>query len=383
MPRVTNGWILCYSHRMGDTGKLLGLSAGYFVSYLLTGVFVKVFTGSPSQGFLGMNSVEYLVYSTLASNAFCLVLIAVLGWYRFPKEARVDQPLQLGPWLLPGELRYLFASGLCTAVIVPATTLMYLLPISVMVAMVIMRGSIIVVSRLVDAIQIRQGYLKKRVGWQENVAVGFSLLAVGTKLFYVDPAHADTHFAFLSSTPAMVILCGYIIAYAIRIYLMNYFKNTRPHGAVSANRAFFAWEQTFCSIAIVGVAAALFYFGAPVPGEIVATTTASAASKSLQLFHDAFANPNLAWGKAAWSGLPYGWVAFFSVFLFMFKGRSATFNGLVNRLTSLLAGTASTLFLAWQFGLAMPAKEDWLSLFFVCVSIAFLTFAELHHKKGT
>lgn len=34
------------------------------------------------------------------------------------------------------------------------------LPISVMVAMVIMRGSIIIISRLIDAIQIRQGILK-------------------------------------------------------------------------------------------------------------------------------------------------------------------------------------------------------------------------------
>ena len=45
------------------------------------------------------------------------------------------------------------------------------------------------------------------------------------------------------------------------------------------------------------------------------------------------------------SGIPYGAVAFFSVFIFMFQGRTATFAGLVNRLTSLIAGTTATLLL--------------------------------------
>ena len=41
---------------------------------------------------------------------------------------------------------------------------------------------------------------------------------------------------------------------------------------------------------------------------------------------------------AIFSGIPFGIVAFFSVFIFLFRGRTATFAGLVNRLTSLLSG---------------------------------------------
>ena len=70
------------------------------------------------------------------------------------------------------------ASGVCTAVVIPTTTLMYMLLKSVMVAMVIMRASVIVISRTVDALQIRQGILKKKVFWQEDAAVAFAIAGV-------------------------------------------------------------------------------------------------------------------------------------------------------------------------------------------------------------
>ncbi len=69
-------------------------------------------------------------------------------------------------------------------------------------------------------------------------------------------------------------------------------------------------------------------------------------------------------------------VAFFSVFIFMFKGRTATFTGLVNRLTSLVAGTTATL-IGWLFlGSRFPSLQNWISLGFVLVAVAFLTRAE-------
>ena len=90
--------------------------------------------------------------------------------------------------------------------------------------------------------------------------------------------------------------------------------------------------------------------------------------------------PVPGWGWAALSGVAFGVVAFFSVFIFMFKGRTATFTGLVNRLTSLVAGTTATL-LGWAFfGSKFPTLQNWISLGFVLVAVAFLTRAE---KKRT
>jgi len=59
----------------------------------------------------------------------------------------------------------------------------------------------------------------------------------------------------------------------------------------------------------------------------------------------------LTFGMIGWFGFnsAFGAAAFFSVFLFMFKGRTATFAGLVNRLTSLVAGTTSTVIFYFAF----------------------------------
>ena len=143
----------------GSTGRLIELCSGYFIFYVITGITVKYFTGSFALGFPGMNEIEFLVFSTLGGNFVCLAVALSLRWYRLQSDNR----LTIGTVTFPKEILYIIPSGICTAVVIPTTTLMYLLPISVMVAMVIMRASVIIISRAVDAIQIQKGILKKTV----------------------------------------------------------------------------------------------------------------------------------------------------------------------------------------------------------------------------
>jgi hypothetical protein len=82
------------------------------------------------------------------------------------------------------------------------------------------------------------------------------------------------------------------------------------------------------------------------------------------------------------SGLPYGLVAFFSVFIFMFQGRTATFAGLANRLTSLIGGTAATLLMFWTLGQDPPKVQDWASLAFILVAVGFMASAERSRMRG-
>jgi hypothetical protein len=65
----------------------------------------------------------------------------------------------------------------------------------------------------------------------------------------------------------------------------------------------------------------------------------------------------------------------------MFKGRTATFAGLVNRLTSLIAGTAATLLFALLWGGKYPSNDDWITLGFILVAVGFLTMAEKKRAK--
>ena len=160
----------------------------------------------------------------------------------------------------------------------------------------------------------------------------------------------------------MTFLSAYVVAYAIRLYLMNYFKNTRAPGVRQDNRGFFAIEQIAASATLAVVAGLLLL--APRLGW---TDTRVLEARA------ALMAPDLV---AILSGIPFGVVAFFSVFLFMFHGRTATFTGLVNRLTSLIAGTTATLILWWGFGSKPPSVMDWTSLLFILISVAFLSVAE-------
>jgi len=359
----------------GSTGRLLQLCLGYFGLYVLNGMFAKVFTGGYPYH---MPEMAYLFNNTLGGSVIALAVVFALGWIKLKSNRLV----KWGPFTVPAEVAYIIPSGICTAVVIPTTTLMYTLPISVMVAMVIMRGSIIVISRLIDAVQIRQGILKKHVYGEENWAVVFALLAVATNVVllplvvYLEghgvgaahwiglkPGGIKGNFDFLHSVHAMTIMGLYIVAYTIRIYLMNYFKNTRAKGVPLHNEGFFAIEQIAASVTMAGIVA--FFFLAP--------PSLGWTAKPIVEFHEAVMHPNLG---AFLSGLPYGVLAFFSVFIFMFKGRTATFSGLVNRLTSLLAGTAATLLMFFIFKAKFPTVQDWVSVGFILVAVYFLGRAE-------
>jgi hypothetical protein len=344
----------------GSTGRLVQLCAGYFFFYVLTGLVVKAFTAAPAGGAAPMNDIAFLAYNTLGANLTCLIPALALGWFHL-KSART---LTVAGVSIPSEWLYIIPSGVCTAIVIPTTTLMYTLPISVMVAMVIMRATVIVIGRVVDGVQIAQGILDKRVYWEENVAVLFAVLAASMELLGARSGGFD----FLHSRPAMIILSAYITSYAIRIYIMNYYKNTRPKGMALDNRGFFAVEQIAASATMVLIALGVFlaprYF--PALGEV----------RQVAAFVTAIRTPAPTWVWAAGSGLAFGVVAFFSVFIFMFKGRTATFTGLVNRLTSLVAGTTATLIGHWLFKSRFPSLMNWVSLGFVLVAVLFLTRAE-------
>jgi len=340
----------------GSTGRLVQLCLAYYFFYVIFGVATKCFTGHYAVVSPAMTDMEFLVWSTLGGSLICLLVVLVAGWWR--TGTKTDRFVPMGPLRMPAEYLYIIPSGVCTAVVIPTTTLMYMLLKSVMVAMIIMRASVIVISRLVDEAQIRQGILQKRVYWEENVAMAFAVAAAATQIFLA----RSEDFDFVKNTAAMAVLSAYIGAYACRIYIMNYYKNTRPKGAPLDNKWFFSIEQISASAAMSLIALGVF--------------ASSSAARPVLEFHAALTRVHPRWFSANVAGAVYGMVAFFSVFIFMFKGRTATFAGLVNRLTSLVAGTTATLLSFFIFGAKFPSPADWGSLALILVAVGFLSLAE-------
>ena len=376
----------------GSTEQLIQFCAAYFVAYVIFGITSKWFPVIK-----GLNQIEYLVWSTIGGSLLCISWVLIRGWWKIDS---IDKR----------ALIYIIFSGLCTAVVIPTTTMMYLLPISVMVAMVIMRASLIIIGRAVDEIQIRQGILKKKVYQEENTAVLFALTAAGMQIFFVKPGDFD----FIHNSAAITILSCYLTAYALRIYIMNYYKNTRPVGTPLNNKWFFAIEQFSASIGIILLSVfiinlpSIMNWTRPLVDEtaivqslnstqsaetINPTVVAELAKKArkepveqVYVFRDAFRIPeakylqkpnltSLRFG-AIGAGMVFGIAAFFSVFIFMFKGRTATFANLSNRLTSLVAGTASTVIFAIFFKGKFPKITDWLSLLYIFIAVIYLAVAE-------
>lgn len=329
---------------VGSTGRLVQYSLASFFLYLLYGLGVKYFQGAKMDGFPGFTDIEFLFFSTIGSAICCLSIIFAAGWWRFRWTLREILPMVL--------------SGTCTTLVIPAATLLYLLPVSIMVAMVIMRGSIIVITRLLDLVFGNQS----RVSWPENVAAAFALASVSFYLFFA--RHSD--FDFLQSRAALSILGIYILGYGARLYLMNYFKFSHHFRSSLTNQNFFAVEQL--TVAFWIFVAFLFIH---LPGN-------NSGLAELSRLTD---EPPPLWPWAVVAGFPFGISACFTAFLFMFEGRTSTFSGLASRTSTLLAGTISTLLFALLFGGKWPKATDWISLLLVLTAVYFLALGEIRSKS--
>jgi drug/metabolite transporter (DMT)-like permease len=160
----------------------------------------------------------------------------------------------------------------------------------------------------------------------------------------------DGGFDFLHSVAAMSVLGSYVTAYAIRI--------SKEHK--QDNRAFFGVEQISATATLLYACPLIFHS----PGIL------GWLGEVLDHYRGAFKGPHALWPWPILSGTAFGAVGIFSVFLFMFKGRTATFAGLVNRLTLLIAGTTATLVFYFAFGGRSPLVRDWISLGLILVAIA-------------
>jgi hypothetical protein len=347
-----------FKSKEGSTAALVELCGGYFFFYVIYTMMTKYLTGPAKAGLPGVDQIELLIFSTVGGSLICLLVVLFGRWARMESAHMVTW----GKLRFPVEYLYIIPSGICTAVIIPTTTLMYTLLRSVMVAMLIMRGSIIVISRLIDAIQIKAGILHKKVYWEEEIACVFAILAVCVQLFFVKGGAGEAE--LFHNATAMMVLGGYLLAYFIRIYIMNYYKNTRGKGCKQNNKAFFGVEQVSASGAIL---LALL---------VVMLLPSQRTNLIYMLQMNYWSHSPYVFGDVL-TGTAYGIVAFFSVFIFMFKGRTATFAGLSNRLTSLIAGTAATLLFALFFHGRYPKMEDWTSLVFIFIAVGFMTRAEI------
>jgi drug/metabolite transporter (DMT)-like permease len=177
----------------------------------------------------GVSGFELLPITTLASLVGMFVFLTVKGWWRHAHQrtvlgVRIPSP---GPWT--------FLSGVCTAAIIGTTTLAYTFEgTSIVFMMLLMRGGVLVIAPIVDALS------RRRVQWPSWVALLLSLSAVAVA---TGPG-VDVRITLI----ALIDLAVYLLAYFIRLRAMsNLAKSEDP--AVSIR--YFVEEQMVATPAIV------------------------------------------------------------------------------------------------------------------------------------
>lgn len=170
-------------------------AGSYFACYVPYGALTK---GMSSRGVAGLVLLpSALLAGVVTTGAF----LALTGWWRHATQRTV------GRWTMPVPTAPTVMSGLCSAAILLSTTLAYTIEgASILAMMLAMRGGVLALAPLVDAIS---GRTVRRAAW---VALGLSFAALAVTF-----RGGSLRFTAL----AVLDLSVYLGAYFLRLRLMS------------------------------------------------------------------------------------------------------------------------------------------------------------------
>lgn len=214
---------------------------GYFACYVPYSALTKAlssgfFTGARIKG------LTLLPTTTIASLIGMFVVISLLRWWKFAGRREllgVSIPVP-GKWTL--------AAGLCTAAIIGTTTMAYTFAgTSIVLMMLFMRGGVLVIAPLVDALS------RRHVRWFSWSALALSLVAV-----LIPTVEGG---AMTLTLAAAFDVALYLFGYFVRLRAMSHLAKSKDPNAM---RRYFVEEQMVATPAIVTfLAIAALVGGAP------------------------------------------------------------------------------------------------------------------------
>lgn len=319
---------------------------GYFLCYIPYSILVKAL----SSGYISwvktpLSGNHLLPWSLIVSAVGMFLFLALTGLWRYATS------FSIGRWSFPRPSLGPFLSGICTSVIIVTTTLAYTFNgVSIVFAMLLMRGGVLLIAPMIDALSGR------KVRWYSWIGMFLSLLALVV-------AFAETGSTRISNT-ALIDITIYIAAYFVRLRLMSYFaKSEDDH----AQMRYFAEEQI-----VAAPLSVLFVIGFAVLGN------GSFSQELVAGFSPSFL------GSAFWLVVLIG----------LFSQGTGIFGGLillgkqentycvpVNRSSSILAGVFASFFLTLAFQAPIPSAYKLAGAFLIITAILFLSLPPLLAKK--
>ncbi|MCB9624165.1 MAG: hypothetical protein H6723_12670 [Sandaracinus sp.] len=286
-----------------------------------------------------------LPLSSMASLVVVALFLGGTGWWRFATQRKV------GGRSIPVPTRWTALSGLCSAVILTTTTLAYTFEgVSIVFVMLLMRGGVLVIAPIVDALSGR------KTKWFSWVGLGFSFLAL--IVVFVERSGFDM------SVAAGVDVGLYLLAYFIRLQFMSRLAKSND---TDQTKRYFSEEQLMTTPAsfVVLIAAATIGQGAFM-GQVRDGFT--------DVWSSGMVFEVLALGTLSQL------VGIFGTLVFL-DPRENTFSVPVNRCSSVLAGVVASTALAVFADARFPSAGELGGAGLVVVAILFLTLGPAWEKR--
>jgi len=337
---------------------VLGIAAlcfGYFAAYVPYSMMTKMITKGLFSGMngKGLSGFELQPIAMFANIIVLSTFFTVAGWW---KHATHSKFLGIS---FPRPQWYTFVSGICTGGIIMTTTLAYTFNgISIVFAMLLMRGGVLVMAPIVDAIARKR---KRKIYWPSWVAAGLSLGALLTAF----GSKAGT----AMTTVAVIDISLYLFCYFFRFLFMS---NRAKSDDESERKGYVVEEQiTAAPIMLIG----LF---------VVGLIGSKMSSDSIPgMIWTGFANTpfdGYFWHIFLIGTFSYG-TGIFGTLILLDK-RENTFTVPANRVSSVIAGVLATYLLAIFYGQRYPGTNELIGVILVLAAIVFLSYRSIIEKRS-
>jgi protein-tyrosine-phosphatase len=321
-----------------------GLALGYFIFYIPYSGLLKVLTTGVINGSSGPASgFELLPITTIATAITMFFIITAMGWWKYAGRRQCfgrSVPLPSG---------LMFLSGLGTAIIIVTTTLAYTFSgVSIVFALILLRGGVLLLAPLVDRA------FKRRVRWFSWTALMLSFTALVIAL-------ADVSNYQLTVVAALDIM-AYVTGYLLRLPCMTALaKSDDQHAAWR----YFVEEQMVALPLLVAIPALFALLG---KGGIMTALR--------QGFTPDWGSSYII--SALIVGSLYACLCVFGTLIYLDR-RENTFCIPLNRSSSLLSGVVASYGLLILYNQKPPSAAQLVSVGLIVVALLFLS--PLHHSR--
>ncbi|RPJ49073.1 MAG: hypothetical protein EHM19_01415 [Candidatus Latescibacterota bacterium] len=322
------------------------MAFGYFASYWPYSALVKAISDGLLPGQSGrVDGMSLQPVQVAGSLISMFVFITWIGWWKYPRKVSF-----LGR-SLPFPTLWTALSGVCTATVIITTNLAYTFQgVSIVFVMLLMRGGVLILGPIVDAITGR------KVRWFSAVGMFLSLAAL--LVAFAERGGYDI------TLLCAIDVAAYLLAYFIRFQFMSRIAKSDD---TSMNIRYFVEEQMVATPFLMLVLALVGLAGTGPMADQVRAGFSEVPSSSAFLF-------------VVLAGIFSQGTGIFGTLIFLDK-RENTFCIPVNRSSSVLAGLLASITLALLLGKRMPSAHEILGASLVIVAILFLSLPPILAKR--